>query len=903
MNWSFAASAESLTGWLADFYLLATLLLVLGCVALRWTRQPVRRLSVAWTLIVELVVLAVVCALPGWPRISLIGAAPRPADLPVLERTGGNRGEHLALLRNATRPLERPGRTSTTGVTAENRDADLAVSLETYSSDSPRWIPALPSRAAVVSGCFLIGMSWVVVWLLWGAVATRRLCRGASPAPSVLVSELSEIVRGAPQPRLLLNPHIGTAAALGVLRPTILLPSALAQEGPPQSLRVALQHEWAHIRNHDLWLLALVRCLLAVLFAHPLYWWLRRQIRDDQETLADAVAARENRHDYAEQLLRWARWTAGLSGANVSAALGIWEGSSQLARRIGLLLDETVRIETAVSRRWQTGTLGLLAMVGLALSVLTLRAGPSTGGEPARQETIQAKVEAAARSTKQGTDHLLFDFEDAAALANWSNVDLQAALEQQERLAEKTASGPKVKPAKKKSATGQAGAAAAKEPPVELALSREHATSGGHSLKLTYAGGSFPTIGTDTISIDDWSHYKTFRADVTASRTCIVIFRVLREKSRRGSDWDNAATRYEKVARLEPGRNEVVELTWAGNFTKLGKIVRFEITMYAPQPGESIFVDHIRLSPDLPKATSSLSYMNAQFLGEQRANLTYFTKLDQKIRVLGTDWQFANLNELGDQVRDQWVMPQKKTVDQIEGDWAAAYRELKKTHPKAVMAVLRDGQQGYDPANPEQVFHGWRNTQLQGRDPPAAYARNLGKTPGRNITSQLSVRRSCPLLKVDLSSIPCGSQILMARLLLVKHTGPDPRKQDPKKDAASPFKPTLFAAEPCNRDWDEDVCNAVEYAEGKFWQESCGQCWSGSDPDFLPLVVAYGQEGWDDVTIDFTAAVRHWTEGNHPNYGFALSCPTDYQGFSLVWLRHTPVIKKRPAMMVVYDPA
>ena len=35
------------------------------------------------------------------------------------------------------------------------------------------------------------------------------------------------------------------------------------KKDPPQSLRAVLSHEWAHIRNHDLWLLALGRCLLA----------------------------------------------------------------------------------------------------------------------------------------------------------------------------------------------------------------------------------------------------------------------------------------------------------------------------------------------------------------------------------------------------------------------------------------------------------------------------------------------------------------------------------------------------------------------------------------------------------------------------------------------------------------
>jgi hypothetical protein len=179
----------------------------------------------------------------------------------------------------------------------------------------------------------------------------------------------------------------------------------------------------------------------------------------------------------------------------------------------------------------------------------------------------------------------------------------------------------------------------------------------------------------------------------------------------------------------------------------------------------------------------------------------------------------------------------------------------------------------------------------------------LGTAPGKNITSELSFRRRCPLLKVDLSSIPAGSRILAANLLLVKHSSPDPERRDPQNNLAPPFRPTLYAAEPCNRDWDESVCNGIEYAEGKPWHEICGQWWNGDDPDFLPLVLAYGQDGYDDVSMDFTAAVNFWTDGTHANDGFALSCPVGYKSFSLVWLRHTAVLKKRPAMMVVYEPA
>ena len=145
-------------------------------------------------------------------------------------------------------------------------------------------------------------------------------------------------------------------------------PPDWSEDGSPQAIRAILTHEWAHIRNGDLWLLALGRGLLVLLFPHPLLWWLRRAIRGDQELLADAAAAGDNRPAYAEELLRLARKTAYPSPIAASGAVGIWESSSQLSRRIAMLLDESFHVEPRAPRRWRYRALGLLAILGAACS-------------------------------------------------------------------------------------------------------------------------------------------------------------------------------------------------------------------------------------------------------------------------------------------------------------------------------------------------------------------------------------------------------------------------------------------------------------------------------------------------------------------------------------------------------
>ena len=100
-------------------------------------------------------------------------------------------------------------------------------------------------------------------------------------------------------------------------------------------------------------------------------------------------------------------------------------------------------------------------------------------------------------------EKLLFDFKDGADLKAWSQF---------------LPDNPKVP--------------GAKEPPVKIELSGENAASGKRCLKLTFSGGKYPTVATHS-PLEDWTVYNSFKADVTASRTCLVAFRVVREDDRR----------------------------------------------------------------------------------------------------------------------------------------------------------------------------------------------------------------------------------------------------------------------------------------------------------------------------------------------------------------------------------
>jgi len=430
----------------------------------------------------------------------------------------------------------------------------------------------------------------------------------------------------------------------------------------------------------------------------------------------------------------------------------------------------------------------------------------------------------------------------------------------------------------------------AKEPSVTIAFAKDAIDR--PCLKLTYSGGRFPAVATRS-PIDTWGSYRTFKADVTAGRKCLVAFRVVRLDDERHHGWV-------KIALLQKGRNVVIDQAPAvgGRENSLGGwgqpfkepvATQFEILMYAPHDGESLWVHEVRLSTEAPQEATP-------YHGEHvRAGDTVrlFPKIE-KIRVLGLDSPVASAVEFGKQMTAKLVPAEDKTVERAEADFQALYQRLKKDHPRAVMAIFRSGQKGYDPAAPEKAFAGWACTGASAHGPNATQL-ELVKNLSTAETMEVSLRGRPALLRCDFSSIPRGSDILAAQLLLVRST-PVPKDWGSRR----PY----FVAECCNRPWKEGEVNTFEYAKDQFWKELHGMNWDGDDPDFLPLFIAHGPSQQTTSVWDFTQAVKWWTEDKHPNYGFTLNNAV-YEGDArdslIAYTSRARDIRQRPAMMVIYE--
>jgi len=84
---------------------------------------------------------------------------------------------------------------------------------------------------------------------------------------------------------------LDTPAAAGWWRPVVLLPVSLLARMPADYIEALLAHELAHVRRHDYLVNLLQGLAEALLFYHPVTWWLSRRIHAERELVADRLAS------------------------------------------------------------------------------------------------------------------------------------------------------------------------------------------------------------------------------------------------------------------------------------------------------------------------------------------------------------------------------------------------------------------------------------------------------------------------------------------------------------------------------------------------------------------------------------------------------------------------------------
>ncbi|MCC8361869.1 hypothetical protein LK996_02065 [Lysobacter sp. A6] len=168
-----------------------------------------------------------------------------------------------------------------------------AVSLAGNDASSD-WHARLAAWQPLIVALWAAGASVFCMRTLFGVAWVRRMRIAPQPPLQArwqaTLDRLSEKF-GVRDVALRLVDSLDSPVAAGCLRPVVLLPMSVALRMPVELVEALLAHELAHVRRHDYLVNLLQRAVEALLFYHPVTWWLSHRIRVERELVADALAA------------------------------------------------------------------------------------------------------------------------------------------------------------------------------------------------------------------------------------------------------------------------------------------------------------------------------------------------------------------------------------------------------------------------------------------------------------------------------------------------------------------------------------------------------------------------------------------------------------------------------------
>jgi hypothetical protein len=229
-------------------------------------------------------------------------------------------------------------------------------------------------------------------WLL-GYVALARVLSRAEPPPAAVARLFAATPYGGRgRPRLRVCGALRVPFSCGLLRPTVVLPTRFCAAVATPRLRWVFAHELIHLERRDAWSCLLLGLGELVYFFCPWFWWLRRQVRLCQEYVADAAVRRESRpEDYAQFLL-----TLTAAPAVPVNATGVAGQTSDLFRRVTMLLQDSMPVEKRCPRPWSLAAAAACLTFAALASAVGLRAADPPPGRLDQPKTAPSAQPATA---------------------------------------------------------------------------------------------------------------------------------------------------------------------------------------------------------------------------------------------------------------------------------------------------------------------------------------------------------------------------------------------------------------------------------------------------------------------------------------------------------------------------
>jgi bla regulator protein BlaR1 len=133
----------------------------------------------------------------------------------------------------------------------------------------------------------------LVLGLLWIEQVGQRAGQLATTEWQARIGRMADQFAISRTVQLRIVDQLASPITAGWWKPVILMPASLMSGMPPDLLEALLAHEMGHIKRHDYVINLIQNAIEIVLFYHPAVWWISRQVRNERETIADDLAARQ----------------------------------------------------------------------------------------------------------------------------------------------------------------------------------------------------------------------------------------------------------------------------------------------------------------------------------------------------------------------------------------------------------------------------------------------------------------------------------------------------------------------------------------------------------------------------------------------------------------------------------
>lgn len=229
--------------------------------------------------------------------------------------------------------------------------------------------------------------------------STREIRRSAVPvgddAVGAILRECAKRINFPPDRIVVCRSEIVMVpVTVGLVRPVIILPESLLQEGDNDLLTSAIGHEFIHVARHDYVLNFLYELLFLPVSFHPAAALVRRRIKQTRELVCDELVAERilNAQVYARSLVALASSAPPLRRLSVTTTVGIADADILEARIMSLLS------KPKLNRRWKKLMLIAVSLLLLVPSFAAVAFAmrfelANTVQDPAQQEKEPAQQE------------------------------------------------------------------------------------------------------------------------------------------------------------------------------------------------------------------------------------------------------------------------------------------------------------------------------------------------------------------------------------------------------------------------------------------------------------------------------------------------------------------------------